>query len=157
MLREGDRVPHFDLQDQDGARITDADLKGRTVVLYFYPKDDTPGCTKEACAFRDGFDAFRERGAEIVGVSPDDVASHAAFRTKYRLPFRLVADPQHTLAEAFGVWGEQEWKGQKYLGVTRATFILVDGQVTQVYPQVDVMGHAERVLADLPSPFNPQM
>jgi peroxiredoxin Q/BCP len=149
MLREGDRTPSFDLVDQDGARMTDADLKGRTVVLYFYPKDDTPGCTKQACAFRDGLDAFRERGADIVGVSPDDEASHAAFRDKYRLPFRLLADPAHTLCEAFGVWGEQEWKGHKYQGVARTTFLLRDGVVAKVYPNVDVMGHAERVLADL--------
>jgi peroxiredoxin Q/BCP len=149
MLREGDRAPSFDLVDQDGARMTDADLKGRTVVLYFYPKDDTPGCTKQACAFRDGLDAFRERGADVVGVSPDDRASHAAFRDKYRLPFRLLADPEHTLCEAFGIWGEQEWKGHKYEGVARTTFLLRDGVVVKVYANVDVMGHAERVLADL--------
>ncbi len=149
MLREGDRAPSFDLVDQDGARMTDADLRGRTVVLYFYPKDDTPGCTKQACAFRDGLDAFRERGAEVVGVSPDDQASHAAFRDKYRLPFRLLADPEHTLCEAFGVWGEQEWKGHKFLGVARTTFLLRDGVVAKVYPDVEVMGHAERILADL--------
>lgn len=149
MLREGDRVPGFDLPDQDGARMTDADLAGKTVVLYFYPKDDTPGCTKQACAFRDGLDAFRERGADVVGVSPDDVQSHAAFRDKYRLTFRLLADPDHRFAEATGVWGEQEWKGHKYMGVARTTFIVRDGVVVRVFPDVDVIGHAERLLAAL--------
>lgn len=149
MLTVGDRIPDFSLPDDQGNIITQADFAGRIVVLYFYPKDDTPGCTKQACAFRDGFDAFEERGASVIGVSADGAESHQAFRKKFGLNFPLVADTEHSLCDAFGVWGEQEWKGHKFEGIARTTYVIRDGLITQVFPDVDVMGHAERVLAVL--------
>lgn len=147
MLTVGDRLPDFDLQDDRGARITAADLRSGTVVLYFYPKDDTPGCTKQACAFRDGLADFAAAGVRIFGISADDVDSHAAFREKFQLTFPLIADPDHGLCEAFGVWGEQEWRGHKFTGIARTTFILQDGTIARVFPDVDVLGHADRMLA----------
>lgn len=149
MLREGDRIPSFSLEDDQHRTVTEADFAGRTVVLYFYPKDDTPGCTKQACAFRDGLEAFAERDVAVYGISADDVASHQRFRDKFKLNFPLLADPEHTVCEAFGVWGEQEWKGHKYQGIARTTFVIRDGVITRVFPNVDVMGHAERVLAEV--------
>jgi peroxiredoxin Q/BCP len=147
MLKEGDRIPRFELQDDQGNLVSEQDFAGRTVVLYFYPKDDTPGCTKQACAFRDGLEAFAERGVGIYGISADDVASHQRFRDKFRLTFPLLSDPTRAICEAFGVWGEQEWQGRKYQGIARTTFVIEDGIITKVFPNVDVMGHAERVLA----------
>jgi peroxiredoxin Q/BCP len=149
LLTEGTRIPAFSLSDDRGRTVTEADFAGRTVVLYFYPKDDTPGCTREACAFRDGLEAFEERGATVIGISADDVASHERFRDKYELNHPLLADPTHAVCEAFGVWGEQEWRGQKFLGIARTTFLVRDGVIRKVYPDVDVTGHAERILADL--------
>jgi peroxiredoxin Q/BCP len=149
LLPEGTRIPAFSLSDDRGRIVTDADFAGRTVVLYFYPKDDTPGCTREACAFRDGLEAFEERGATVIGISADDVTSHEKFRDKYELNHPLLADPAHGVCEAFGVWGEQEWRGQKFLGIARTTFLVRDGVIAKVYPDVDVTGHAERILADL--------
>jgi peroxiredoxin Q/BCP len=149
LLPTGTRIPAFSLSDDRGRTVTDADFAGRTVVLYFYPKDDTPGCTREACAFRDGLEAFEERGATVIGISADDVTSHEKFRDKYELNHPLLADPTHGVCEAFGVWGEQEWRGQKFLGIARTTFLVRDGVIAQVYPDVDVTGHAERILADL--------
>jgi len=149
LLTEGTRIPAFTLTDDGGRKVTEADFAGRTVVLYFYPKDDTPGCTREACAFRDGLEAFEERGATVVGISADDVDSHVRFRDKYELNHPLLADPTHTVCEAFGVWGEQIWRGQTFLGIARTTFLIRDGIVAKVYPDVDVTGHAERILADL--------
>ena len=149
MLQPGDRIPAFELEDDQGNRVTDADFAGRTVVLYFYPKDDTPGCTKQACAFRDAHAAFRAQGVAIYGVSADDVGSHARFRDKFGLTFPLLADPDHAVCEAFGVWGEQEWQGHRFTGIARTTFVIDDGVVKTVFPDVDVMGHAERVLADV--------
>ena len=149
MLAKGDRLPTFSLQDDEGRTVTDADFAGRTVVLYFYPKDDTPGCTRESCAFRDGLDAFRERGADIYGISADHIESHERFREKYGLTFPLLADPTHAVCEAFGVWGEQEWNGHTYEGIARTTFVICGGKIARVYPNVDVTGHVERVLADI--------
>ncbi len=149
LLKEGDRLPPFSLSDDAGRTVTDADLAERTVVLYFYPKDDTPGCTREACAFRDGLEAFEERGAMVVGISADDVASHVRFRDKYELNHPLLADPSHAVCEAFGVWGAQSFRGQTYLGIARTTFLVRKGVIAKVYPDVDVTGHAERILADL--------
>jgi peroxiredoxin Q/BCP len=149
LLAAGDRVPAFSLQDDHGRTWTEADLVGRTVVLYFYPKDDTPGCTREACAFRDGLEAFAERNASVIGISADDEASHVRFRDKYSLNHPLLADPEHRLSDAFGVWGPQRWRDQTYEGIARTTFIVKDGVVTTVFPDVDPTGHAERVLAAL--------
>lgn len=147
LLEPGARLPAFDLHDDRGARITDADLSTGTVVLYFYPKDDTPGCTKQACAFRDAGAEFAAAGVRIYGISADGVDSHAAFRDKFNLDFPLIADPDHGLCEAFGVWGEQEWKGHRFTGIARTTFILQDGVIARVFPDVDVLGHADRMLA----------
>jgi peroxiredoxin/SAM-dependent methyltransferase len=149
MLSEGDRIPPFSLQDDRGATVTDADLSTGKVVLYFYPKDDTPGCTKQACGFRDGVAAYTSYGARVFGVSADTVESHVAFREKFGLNFPLLADVEHALCEAAGVWGEQEWQGHRFQGIARTTFVLSDGVVTAIFPDVSVMGHAERVLAAL--------
>ena len=151
MLQEGDHCPPFSLTDDAGRVVTEADFSGRVVVLYFYPKDDTPGCTRQACAFRDGLEAFAERNAVVYGVSADDEESHQAFKAKYTLSFPLLADTDHSLCEAFGVWGEQEFRGHRFMGIARTTFVLNDGVVTSRFPDVDVTGHAERVLASLPS------
>ncbi len=149
LLSVGDRVPAFALSDDNGRVWTQADFAGRTVVLYFYPKDDTPGCTREACAFRDGLEAFEERGATVFGISADDIASHARFRDKYSLNHPLLSDPTHATCEAFGVWGTQRWRDQTYEGIARTTFVLRDGVVAVVFPDVDPTGHPERVLAVL--------
>lgn len=149
LLQEGDRIPDFALKDDRGRVVTQDDFAGKTVVLYFYPKDDTPGCTREACAFRDGLEAFEERGAVIYGISADDVPSHERFRDKYELNHPLLADPTREVCEAFGVWGEQEFRGQKFTGIARTTYLIRDLHVRRVYPNVDVTGHAERILADL--------
>jgi peroxiredoxin Q/BCP len=147
MLKPGDALPEFSLTAETGQPVTHTDISSGVVLLYFYPKDDTPGCTKQACAFRDGLDAFRERGTRIFGVSADDEASHAAFKQKFGLNFPLIADPEHTLCDACGVWGEQSWQGHTYEGIARTTFLLRDGVVAQVFENVDVTGHAERMLA----------
>ena len=148
MLTVGDAFPSFDLLDDAGNRVTQADLTG-TTVIYFYPKDDTPGCTKQACAFRDAGAAYRERGARIFGVSADDAASHTAFKAKFRLNFPLICDLEHTLCDAVGVWGPQTFRGHTYEGIARTTFILRDGVISEIFEKVDVMGHAERVLGSL--------
>ena len=148
MLAKGDLLPPFNLMDDQGRWITNGDLDG-TVILYFYPKDNTPGCTKQACAFRDGLDAFAERGARVIGVSADPVDSHQAFKTKFMLNFPLLADVDHTLCEAMGVWGEQSSHGHSFVGIARTTFVIRDGLILEVFRDVDVMGHAERVLSVL--------
>lgn len=147
MLAVGDRIPTFTVQDDQGQSVTDGDLSSGTVVLYFYPKDDTPGCTKQACGFRDARAAFASRGVRVFGISADDVASHQRFRDKFGLNFPLLADPSHAACEAFGVWGEQTWGEHTWIGIARTTFVLSDGVVKAVFPDVDVMGHPERVLA----------
>ncbi len=148
MLQVGERFPGFSLLDDQGVRHTDAELTG-VVIIYFYPKDDTPGCTKQACAFRDAGPAYRERGARILGVSADDADSHQAFKAKFRLDFPLLVDAEHRLSDAVGVWGPQTFRGHTFEGIARTTFIVRDGVVTDVFPDVSVMGHAERVLAAL--------
>jgi peroxiredoxin Q/BCP len=147
MLQVGDTLPTFSLQDDRGESVDDAALRSGAVVLCFYPKDDTPGCTRQACELRDDLSVFETAGVRIFGVSADDVASHAAFREKFALTFPLLADPDHTLCEAVGVWGEQEWNGHRYQGIARTTFVLRDGVVTHVFENVDVTGHSARVLA----------
>lgn len=146
MLQVGDRLPPFNLRDDRGASIRDADLNQGTVVLYFYPKDDTPGCTRQACDIRDQLPDFHAHGVRVYGVSADDVNSHAAFRDKFMLGFPLIADPQHLLCEAVGVWGEQTAHGHTFTGVARTTFVLQDGVVQMVMPDVNVTGHADVVL-----------
>src|SRR5213592_1005104 len=124
MLNEGDKAPDFTSKDQDGKTVKLADYKGKRVILYFYPKDDTPGCTKEACAFRDSYHKFMEAGAIVLGISPDPVKSNDKFVQKFKLPFTLVADPDKRIVEAYGVWGEKVFMGRKYTGTHRVTFLI---------------------------------
>jgi peroxiredoxin Q/BCP len=150
VIEEGKPAPDFELQSDTGETVKLSDLKGRPVVLYFYPKDDTPGCTVEACEFRDSYDVFRERGAEILGVSPDDVASHGKFKSKYELPFTLLADPEHEVAEKYGVWAERNSYGKKSMGIKRSTFIIDSGgNVARAMMGIKPAGHASEVLDSL--------
>jgi peroxiredoxin Q/BCP len=152
MLKAGDKAPRFTLPSDGGGSISLGALRGQTVVLYFYPKDDTSGCTTESCEFRDSWKAVRKAGATILGVSPDGVASHARFRKKFRLPFPLLADEGHEIATAYGVWGEKSMYGRKYLGILRTTFI-IDGKgtIVKVFERVRPKGHAAAVLEALQS------
>jgi thioredoxin-dependent peroxiredoxin len=151
VVEEGGPAPDFELQSDEGATVTLSGLRGRPVVLYFYPRDDTPGCTTEAREFRDAYDRFREQGVEILGVSPDTEASHQKFKSKYELPFTLLADPDHQAAEAYGVWKEKSRYGRTYEGVERSTFIIdADGKVVRAMRGIKAAGHAAEVLETLP-------
>jgi thioredoxin-dependent peroxiredoxin len=150
MLTEGQPAPDFSLRDAAGNTVRLADLRGKKVVLYFYPKDDTPGCTKEACGFRDQYARFEDRGVVVLGVSPDDEASHTSFATKFGLPFRLLADPEGRVADAYGVWKEKNNYGRTFMGVERTTFLIDEqGKIAKIYPRVQVDGHIDEVLAAL--------
>jgi peroxiredoxin Q/BCP len=152
VIEEGKPAPDFELQTDSDETVKLSDLRGNPVVLYFYPKDDTPGCTTEACEFRDAYDVFRERGVEVFGVSPDDVASHEKFKTKHELPFTLLADPDHAVAEKYGVWGERSFAGKSYMGINRSTFVIdSDGNVARSMIGIKPAGHAAKVLESLPS------
>ena len=152
MVEEGKPAPDFELTSDAGDRVKLSDFRGKPVVLYFYPKDDTPGCTVEASGFRDSFADFEQRGAVVLGVSPDDEASHAKFKKKYSLPFTLLADPEHKIADQYGVWGEKKYAGKTYFGVNRTTFLIdSEGNVAKVMKNVKPDGHPEQVLAALPS------
>jgi peroxiredoxin Q/BCP len=152
MLDAGVKAPDFSLPADDGTTVTLAGLKGRKVVLYFYPKDDTSGCTKEACGFRDSWKDVQQTGAVVLGVSPDDVASHQKFKHKYSLPFPLLADTHHRVAEAYGAWGEKSMYGKRYMGILRTTFVIDgEGRIAQVFEKVKPEGHAGEVLAALRS------
>lgn len=147
MLNEGDAAPDFETRDAEGNAVKLSDLRGRRVVLYFYPKDDTPGCTKEACSFRDSFAEFRSRGIEVLGVSTDDEKSHRKFAEKYSLPFTLLADTDHRVADLYEVYGEKEFMGRKYMGVARKTFLIdEEGRLRKVFDKVKVDEHADEVL-----------
>jgi peroxiredoxin Q/BCP len=150
MLKAGDKAPAFTLAADGGGRVSLKDLKGKKVVLYFYPRDDTSGCTTEACEFRDSWSAVKASGAVVLGVSPDSPASHDKFKAKYKLPFTLLADPDHAVAESFGAWGEKSMYGRKYQGVFRSTFIIDEnGRIATVFPKVKPKGHAAEVLSAL--------
>ena len=147
-LKEGDKAPAFTAATNGGGKVSLADLKGKHVVLYFYPKDDTPGCTKEACAFRDHFAEFKKQGIVVLGVSTDPVKSHDKFVEKFKLPFTLLADEDKKIVEAYGVWGEKTFMGRKYLGTHRVTFLIgPDGRIKKTWPKVKPEEHAEEVLA----------
>jgi peroxiredoxin Q/BCP len=137
MLKEGTTAPPFKTTDANGETVSLKDLRGQKVVLYFYPKDDTPGCTKEACSFRDEFATFKKRGITVLGVSPDNEKSHKKFETKYKLPFTLLADTDHAIAESYGVWGEKKFMGRTYMGVQRSTFLIDEkGKIKKVFEKV---------------------
>ena len=147
-LTAGAKAPSFTLPADDGRRVALKEFKGRTVVLYFYPKDDTTGCTTEACGFRDSWRAVQAAGAVVLGVSPDGAASHQKFKKKYELPFALLADEDHAVAEAYGAWGEKSMYGRKYFGVLRTTYIIDSaGKIAHVFEKVKPRGHAALVLA----------
>ena len=149
-LKVGDVAPKFTVATSGGGKISLADYKGQNVILYFYPKDDTPGCTKEACAFRDGFADFKKKGAVVLGVSPDSVKSHDKFVEKFKLPFTLLADEDKIIVQAYGVWGEKTFMGRKYQGVFRVTFLIgPDGKIKKIWPTVKPEEHAAEVLAEL--------
>lgn len=150
MLAVGDRAPDFTAPADGGGTLRLRDFRGSRVVLYFYPKDNTPGCTQEACDFRDRSAEFDAAGAAVVGVSPDSVPSHDRFKQKHSLPFRLISDEDHRIADAYGVWREKSLYGRKYFGVVRSTFLIDEkGRLAALYDKVRVKGHVEDVLAKL--------
>jgi peroxiredoxin Q/BCP len=150
LLAVGAKAPEFTTTDQDGKRRSLSDFRGKKLILYFYPKDNTAGCTKEACAFRDHFDRFRQLNVEVVGVSIDSEKSHQSFAQKYALPFTLLADADKSLVQAYGVWGEKSLYGKKYLGTNRVTYLIDEsGHVAAVFPKVKPEKHAEELLAIL--------
>lgn len=150
MLSEGDVAPDFTVPDQDANEVSLLDYRGRKVVLYFYPKDDTSGCTAQACALRDHAQTFAASGAVILGVSPDDVKSHRKFADRYELPFTLLADTDHAIADAYGVWKEKSMYGRKYWGNERTTFVIdEDGRIAKVLPKVKPAEHVDQVIASL--------
>jgi thioredoxin-dependent peroxiredoxin len=152
MVEEGKQAPDFELTSDTGEQVRLSSLRGKPVVLYFYPKDDTPGCTAQACGIRDVYADFRGRGAVVLGVSPDDEASHVKFKEKYSLPFALLADPEHQVAEEYGVWKERNMYGKKSMGIERSTFVIdADGNVTKTMRRVKPETHAADVLEALPS------
>jgi peroxiredoxin Q/BCP len=152
VIAEGDKAPDFTLPSDAGDEVTLSSLRGKPVVLYFYPKDDTPGCTTQACGIRDAWGEFERTGAVVLGVSPDDERSHLKFREKYDLPFTLLADTEHEVAEKYGAWGEKSYLGKKYMGVSRSTFVIAaDGTVKKIFPKVKPAEHADDVLAALAS------
>jgi peroxiredoxin Q/BCP len=149
-LKEGDKAPGFSAETSNGGKASLSDFGGKHVVLYFYPKDDTPGCTKEACAFRDSYQKFRDAGAVVLGVSPDPVKSHDKFVKKFNLPFTLLADVDKKIVEVYGVWGEKVFMGRKYMGTHRVTFLIgPDGRIKKIWPTVKPEEHAAEVLAEL--------
>ncbi|MDP9077240.1 MAG: thioredoxin-dependent thiol peroxidase [Bacteroidota bacterium] len=146
-LTAGDKAPDFTANDQNGKTVSLSDFKGKNVILYFYPKDDTPGCTAEACSFRDNYQAMLGQGFEVIGVSTDDEKSHKKFETKYSLPFPLIADTDKAINEAYGVWVEKNMYGKKYMGTARKTFIIgPDGTISHILDKVDTKNATEQVL-----------
>ena len=150
MVREGDPAPDFELESDGGTTVRLSELRGKPVVLYFYPKDNTPGCTKQACGFRDAFKEYQERGAIVLGVSPDDAASHRKFKEQYELPFTLLVDSEHEVADAYGAWGEKSFAGRRYMGVIRSTFVIdPDGNVARAMYGVNSERNPTEVLEAL--------
>jgi peroxiredoxin Q/BCP len=150
MPAEGDAAPNFTLPDQNGDKVTLSDLRGQTVVVYFYPRADTPGCTTQACGIRDRGADYAAAGARVIGISPDEVPAVDRFAAKYDLEFTLLADADHSVAEAYGAWGEKSMYGRKYMGVTRSTFIVdPEGRIAKVFPKVSPKKHDDVVLTAL--------
>jgi thioredoxin-dependent peroxiredoxin len=149
-LKVGQKAPDFTALNDKGEKVKLSDLKGKKVVLYFYPKDDTPGCTKEACAFRDGIDEIKGKGAVVLGVSADSVDSHKKFKSKFDLNFPLLADTDKKIIESYGVWKEKSMYGKKYMGIERTTFVIDEqGKIAQIFPKVKVDQHYDEVLEAL--------
>ncbi len=149
-VKEGDLAPSFTAHATGGGKVSLADFQGQNVILYFYPKDDTPGCTKEACSFRDHFAELKKRGAVVLGVSTDVVKSHDKFTEKFKLPFPLLADEDKKIVQAYGVWGEKTFMGRKYTGTHRVTFLIgPDGKIKKIWPKVKPEEHVAEVLAAL--------
>jgi peroxiredoxin Q/BCP len=152
VIAEGEMAPDFELQTDTNESVRLSDFRGKPVVLYFYPKDNTPGCTKEACGIRDAWGEFERRGAVVLGVSADSVASHERFKAKHRLPFTLLADTEHEVAELYGAWQPKRFAGRSFLGIVRSTFLIdAEGRITKVWPKVDPAEHADWVLDQLES------
>jgi peroxiredoxin Q/BCP len=150
LVEEGSPAPDFELESDEGANVRLSELRGKPVVLYFYPKDDTPGCTAQACGIRDAYGEFERAGAVVLGVSPDDEGSHVKFRDKYELPFTLLADTDHAVAEQYGVWVEKSMYGRKYMGFERSTFVIgPDGKIEHVFRKVKPAEHDDLVLGAL--------
>lgn len=150
VLKVGEKAPEFTLRDSEGKLHKLSEYAGETIVVYFYPKDDTPGCTKEACSFRDFYADFREAGVTIIGISPDKVDSHKKFKQKFELPFTLLADPGHVVCEAYGVWGLKKSFGREYEGVFRTTYIIgPEGKIQRVFENVKPSDHSQEVLREL--------
>jgi|SRR5512138_250911 peroxiredoxin Q/BCP len=149
-LKEGDKAPLFKGKDQDEKWVGLEEFKGKKVILYFYPKDDTPGCTAEACNLRDNYEDLLKRGFAIIGVSPDDEKSHAKFRSKFELPFSLIADPDAGIISKYGAWGEKNMYGKKYMGVLRSTFVIDEsGKIMKIFRKVDTNNHTRQILDEL--------
>lgn len=149
-LQAGIPAPEFSLKDETGIERHLADYRGKPVVLYFYPKDDTPGCTKEACYFRDDYDVYEQAGVVILGVSPDSPDSHAKFKQKFDLPFSLLSDPGHKVSERYGAWGKKKFMGREYDGILRTTYLIgSEGEIVQVFENVKPEGHSKQILESL--------
>ncbi len=146
-LKEGDAAPDFIAPNEKGENVSLANYKGKKLVLYFYPKDDTPGCTAEACSLRDNYQSFLAKGYDVLGVSPDSVKKHVKFQEKYSLPFALLSDESHAVSEAFGVWGEKKFMGRAYMGIHRTTFVIDEnGKIERIIAKVNTENHAEQVM-----------
>ena len=150
MLRAGDKAPDFAGTNDQGEKVALRDFRGKKVVLYFYPRDNTPGCTREACDFRESMSRLTEKGAVVLGVSPDSVSSHRKFKARFSLPFSLLSDPDHRIAEAYGAWQEKSMYGRKYMGIVRSTFVIDEsGAIAEVCGKVRVKGHVDAVVESL--------
>ena len=150
MLKEGDKAPDFTGTDDQGQTVALKGFRGKKVVLYFYPRDNTPGCTREACDFRDSMADLSQKGVVVLGVSPDSVKSHQKFKAKFSLPFALLSDGDHAIAEAYGTWQEKSMYGRKYMGIVRSTFVIdEDGNIAEAHGKVKVKGHVEGLLKSL--------
>lgn len=146
-LQAGDKAPSFSGLDQNGIKVSSKDFKGKKIVLYFYPEDDTPVCTVQACNLRDNFSMLKEQGFEVIGVSPDDVEAHQKFKNKYQLPFILLSDPKHKIIDAYGVWGEKNLYGHKHMGIHRTTFVIDEkGVITKIFKKPKTKAHAEEII-----------
>lgn len=149
-LKIGDIAPGFSFTDHDGATRNLSDYQGKKVILYFYPKDNTPGCTLEACSLRDGYDDLRSKGFEIIGVSADSASSHEGFKTRFKLPFTLVSDTDKSVINAYGVWGEKKFLGKKFMGISRTTFVIDEkGHIANIIEKVNTKDHAKQVLEEM--------